>query len=66
LISLVSEANAGLGESLKAHMAGLPSDAASGGSSTDDEPDAAVRLQGLRREIKTILRQGDRDGNEDA
>jgi len=66
LISLVSESNANLAESLKAHMAGLPTYAASGVFSSADEPDMAERLQGLRREIKTILRQSGRDGNEDA
>ncbi|MDQ7799067.1 MAG: HEAT repeat domain-containing protein [Candidatus Edwardsbacteria bacterium] len=66
LISLASESNANLAESLKAHMAGLPTDTSSGVSSLADEPDAAVRLQGLRRELKAILRQNDRVGNEDA
>lgn len=66
LIGLVSEFNANLAESLKAHMAGLPTYTATGLSSSADEPGAAERLQGLRREMKTILRQSDRDGNEDA
>ncbi len=65
LIGLVSETNVGLAESLKAHMAGLPSDAASVATSSSDEPGAAEILQGLRREIKAILRQGDREENEE-
>lgn len=66
LISLVSESNDNLAESLKAHMAGFPTYAASGVPSTAAEPGASERLQSLRREIKTILRQGDRDGDEDS
>jgi HEAT repeat protein len=66
LVSLVSESNTNLAENLKAHMAGLPTNTASGVPPLAAEPGASERLQSLRREIKTILRQSDRDGNEDA
>jgi HEAT repeat protein len=67
LVDLISKSHAALAEGLRSHLDNLPRDAAQTIiPGAGDEPDAAVRLQGLRRELKAILRQNDRIGNEDA